>query len=167
MKILWCIRWKKEIGTEHVMVDCNNKEIAKLREQLKSNIIEVSYQYTQFAIGNIINIHSLANYICTDYHFAIFLKKCFSPVKSPYTTRISVPPWSQSNWGINNHNGLNNSVVCCRCFYDIQINMLQCNRQLCTCVIHRPQPQKVYEQFRLPRLRLALILLFIILFLYC
>ena len=65
------------------MVDCNNKEIVKLREQLKSNlIIKVIFQYTQFAIRNIINIHLLANDISTKYYFAIFLKNVISLIKS-------------------------------------------------------------------------------------
>ena len=38
-----------EIGTEqHVMVDCTNKEMVKLREQLKSNLIKVNHRYAQF-----------------------------------------------------------------------------------------------------------------------
>ena len=84
---------ENEIGTEqHVMVDCNNKEMVKLREQLKSNLIKINYQYKQFSIRNIIDINLLANDISTNYYFAIFLKKVFSLVKTNYTKRTSVPP---------------------------------------------------------------------------
>ena len=35
--------WENEIGTEqYVMVDCSNKEMVKLREQLKSNFTNVN-----------------------------------------------------------------------------------------------------------------------------
>ena len=117
---------ENKIGTEqHVMVDFNNKERVKIREQLKSNIIniiniidscamlalyvsikflllliKVHYQYTQFSFRNMINIHLLANDTSTNYDFAIFLKKVFSSVKSTYTKRTSVPHCSDSNGGI-------------------------------------------------------------------
>ena len=37
----------------------------------------------------------------TNHYFAIFLEKVFSLVKSIYTKRTTVPPWSESNGGIN------------------------------------------------------------------
>ena len=83
------------------MVNCDNKEMVKLREQLKSNLIKVNYQYTQFSIRNIINILLHANDISTNYYFAIFLKKVFTLVKSTYTRRTNVQPWSESNGEIN------------------------------------------------------------------
>ena len=75
--------------------------MVKLREQLKSNLIKLNNQYTQFSIRNIINIHLLANGISTNYYFAVFLKKFVSLVKSTYTKWPSVPPWSEVNGGIN------------------------------------------------------------------
>ena len=83
------------------MVDCNNKELVKLREQLKSNLIKVNYQYTQFSTQNIINVHLLANDTSTNFYFAVFLKEVFSLVKSTYLKKTSIPPWSGSNGGIN------------------------------------------------------------------
>ena len=74
------------------MVDCKNKELVKLREQLKSNLIKVNYQYTQFSTQNIINVHLLANDTSTNFYFAVFLKKGFSLVKSIYLKRTSIPP---------------------------------------------------------------------------
>ena len=71
------MRWN-EIGTEqYVMVEYNNKEI-KLREQLKINIIKLNYQYTQFSIRDLINIHFLANDIATKYFSAIFARNFFA-----------------------------------------------------------------------------------------
>ena len=83
------------------MVDCKNKELVKLREQLKSNLIKVNYQYTQFSTHNIINVHLLANDTSTNFYFAVFLKKVFSLVKSTYLKRTSIPHWSESNGEIN------------------------------------------------------------------
>ena len=88
-------------GTDqHVMVDCNNKEIVKLREQIKSNLIKVNYQYTQFSIQSIINIRLLANDISTNCYFAIFSQNVFHSLNL-YTNRTSVPPWNEGNGGIN------------------------------------------------------------------
>ena len=83
------------------MVDCNNNELVKLTEQLKSNLIKVNYQYTQFSTQNIINVHLLAKDTSTNFYFAVFLKKVFSFVKSTYLKRTSIPPWSESNGVIN------------------------------------------------------------------
>ena len=112
IKHLWKegIEWDKrycnlcgenEIGTEqYVMVDCSNKEMVELREQLESNLFKFNYQYTQFFNWKITNIYLLAN-IFTNYYFAIFLKKVFSLAKSNYTKGTSVPPWNESNGGID------------------------------------------------------------------
>ena len=99
---------ENEIGT--VMVDSNNMEIVKLREQLKSNLAKVNYQYTQFSIRNMINIHLLANDISTNYYFTIFRKKVFSLVKSTYMKRTNLrtrrgqllaPAWNENNVWFN------------------------------------------------------------------
>ena len=70
-----------------------------------------------------INIHLDANDISTNYYCAIFIDKVFSLVKSTYTKRTSVPPWSESNGGDqSNFNWLNDMVAL---FFDnIQISML-------------------------------------------
>ena len=71
---------ENEIGIEPVvMVDCTE---VKLREQFKSNRIEVNYHYEQFFIRNMINTRILAQDISTDCYLVIFPKKVFSLVKS-------------------------------------------------------------------------------------
>ena len=80
--------------------------MVKLREQLKSNIIKVNHKYTQFSIRNIIDIHLLANNISSFYYFAIFSRKFFS-LYLHEEDKCNLPPWSESNGGIN-HNWLNN-----------------------------------------------------------
>ena len=74
-----------EIGTEmHVLTQCRNVEVSRLKCEFLQICIKLNSQYQNFRMEDFMKLQLLGNDTTTGYYFAVFLKKLFHLVQSSY-----------------------------------------------------------------------------------